>query len=165
MGGEAVPQRVGMNVFLDACSRMCSGPKRSGERLNRFVEKPQGRQTLRNGAWRQLLFGQLGLVFRGGKGRKGRDVMLSPKLLEALREYWRRFQRKPSTRLFPGNRWHTSNTPIDTEVVWYACQQAAQHIRTVQDSFSSGRKDMTPEKSQDPNLSSLVDASMGIRDP
>jgi integrase/recombinase XerD len=35
---------------------------------------------------------------RGGKGRKDRDVMLSPKLLEELRKHWRRF--KPSTWLF-----------------------------------------------------------------
>ena len=32
---------------------------------------------------------------QGGKGRKDRDVMLSPKLLEALREHWRGLQRKP----------------------------------------------------------------------
>lgn len=63
---------------------------------------------------------------RGGKGRKDRDVMLSPKLLEELREHWRRLKPRPSTWLFPGNRWHTSDTPIDTKVVWYACQQAAQ---------------------------------------
>jgi integrase/recombinase XerD len=44
---------------------------------------------------------------QGGKGRKDRDVMLSPKLLEALREHWRRLPRKPSAWLFPGNRWHT----------------------------------------------------------
>ena len=63
---------------------------------------------------------------RGGKGRKDRDVMLSPKLLEALREHWRGLQRKPSAWLFPGNRWHTGNTPIDTKVVWNACKEAAQ---------------------------------------
>jgi len=63
---------------------------------------------------------------QGGKGRKDRDVMLSPKLLEALREHWRSLKRKPSVWLFPGNRWHTGDTPIDTKVVWYACQQAAQ---------------------------------------
>ncbi|MGC1597328.1 MAG: tyrosine-type recombinase/integrase, partial [Candidatus Acidiferrales bacterium] len=63
---------------------------------------------------------------QGGKGRKDRDVMLSPKLLEALREHWRGLQRKPSAWLFPGNRWHTGDTPIDTQVVWNACQEAAQ---------------------------------------
>ncbi len=63
---------------------------------------------------------------QGGKGRKDRDVMLSRKLLETLREHWRRLKRKPSTWLFPGNRWHTADRPIDTKVVWYACQQAAQ---------------------------------------
>jgi site-specific recombinase XerD len=63
---------------------------------------------------------------RGGKGRKDRDVMLSPKLLEALREHWRGLQRKSSAWLFPGNRWHTGDTPIDTKVVWNACKEAAQ---------------------------------------
>ena len=63
---------------------------------------------------------------QGGKGRKDRDVMLSPKLLEALREHWRGLQRKPSAWLFPGNRWHTGDTPIDTKVVWHACKEAAQ---------------------------------------
>jgi integrase/recombinase XerD len=63
---------------------------------------------------------------RGGKGRKDRDVMLSPKLLEALREHWRELHRKPSAWLFPGNRWHTSDTPITTKVVWNACKEGAQ---------------------------------------
>ena len=63
---------------------------------------------------------------QGGKGRKDRDVMLSPKLLEALREHWRRLPRKPSAWLFPGNRWHTGDTPINTKVVWNACKIAAQ---------------------------------------
>jgi integrase len=53
---------------------------------------------------------------QGGKGRKDRDVMLSPKLLEELRAHWRRLHRKPSTWLFPGNRWHTGDAPIDTKV-------------------------------------------------
>jgi len=35
---------------------------------------------------------------QGGKGRKDRDVMLSPKLLEAPREHWRGLQRKPFCR-------------------------------------------------------------------
>src|SRR5260370_28194344 len=63
---------------------------------------------------------------QGGKGRKDRDVMLSPKLLEVLRQHWRGLQRKPSAWLFPGNRWHTGDTPITTKVVWDACKEAAQ---------------------------------------
>lgn len=63
---------------------------------------------------------------QGGKGRKDRDIMLSPKLLEALREYWRGLRRKPKVWLFPGNRWHTAEHPITTKVVWSACQIAAQ---------------------------------------
>ena len=62
---------------------------------------------------------------QGGKGRKDRDVMLSPKLLEALRAHWRSLRRKPAEWLFPGNRWHTANHPIDTKVPWQACQAAA----------------------------------------
>ncbi len=63
---------------------------------------------------------------RGGKGRKDRDVMLSPKLLEALRVYWRGLRRKPTDWLFPGNRWHTASYPVTTKVLWTACERAAQ---------------------------------------
>jgi len=60
---------------------------------------------------------------QGGKGRKDRDVMLSPILLEALREHWRGL--KPKTWLFPGNRSHTAPHPITSKVIWHACHQAA----------------------------------------
>ena len=63
---------------------------------------------------------------RGGKGRKDRDVMLSPKLLEELRQHWRRLPRKTSDWLFPGNRWHTANHPIDTKTPRHACQGATK---------------------------------------
>jgi len=63
---------------------------------------------------------------RGGKGRKDRDVMLSPKLLKELREHWRRLRRKPSEWLFPGNRQHTNDQPISTKAVWHACRNAAK---------------------------------------
>src|SRR5579862_38519 len=63
---------------------------------------------------------------RGGKGRKDRDVMLSPKLLDALRIYWRGLRRKPTDWLFPSNRWHTASHPVSTKVLWSACQQAAE---------------------------------------
>ena len=63
---------------------------------------------------------------RGGKGRKDRDVMLSPKLLDALRVYWRGLRRKPTDWLFPGNRWHTASYPVSSNVLWTACQRATQ---------------------------------------
>src|SRR5437588_8043343 len=63
---------------------------------------------------------------QGGKGRKDRDVLLSPKLLDELKRHWRRLRRKPSAWLFPGNRWHTGDRPITTKVVWDACKEAAQ---------------------------------------
>ena len=63
---------------------------------------------------------------QGGKGRKDRDVMLSPKLLEELREHWHRLRRKPKVWLFPGNHDHCADHPIDTKTVWHTCQQAAQ---------------------------------------
>ena len=62
---------------------------------------------------------------QGGKGRRDRDVMLSAKLLEELRAHWHRLRPKPNTWLFPGNRHHRGNQPIDTKTTWYACKQAA----------------------------------------
>jgi len=63
---------------------------------------------------------------QGGKGRKDRDVMLSPKLLHELRKHWRRLRRKTSDWLFPGNRWHTADRPIDGKTLRNACRGAAK---------------------------------------
>jgi integrase len=64
---------------------------------------------------------------QGGKGRQDRDVMLSPILLDELRAHWRRLRRKSSVWLFPGNRWHSGDQPIDTKTPRHACQYAARH--------------------------------------
>jgi integrase/recombinase XerD len=62
---------------------------------------------------------------QGGKGRRDRDVMLSAKLLVELRAHWYRLRRKSSSWLFPSNRHHSEDQPIDTKTVWYACKEAA----------------------------------------
>jgi site-specific recombinase XerD len=59
-----------------------------------------------------------------GKGLKDREVMLSPVLLAALRQHWRRH--RPKEWLFPGGRWHNSGNPITSKVAWQACQRAAK---------------------------------------
>jgi len=64
---------------------------------------------------------------RQGKGRKDRDVMLSPRLLQELRNYWRAANPKPKTYLFPGKGPHPSaDVPIDSRSIFNAVQQAAQ---------------------------------------
>ena len=62
---------------------------------------------------------------RKGKGRRDRDVPLSPALLEELRGYWRWM--KPKTFLFPGlvDGWR-ADVPITDKMVWFACQSAAR---------------------------------------
>jgi site-specific recombinase XerD len=82
---------------------------------------------------------------QGGKGRKDRDVMLSPKLLEELRAHSRRLRRRPITWLFPGNYHHSGDRPIDTKTVWNACKEAAKragiqkdvHPHTLRHSFAT----------------------------
>jgi len=86
---------------------------------------------------------------RGGKGRKDRDVMLSRKLLEALRQYWRSLKHKPKREdwLFPGGgRAHDNlEQPMTDKVVWHAVEQAAKragidkrvHPHTLRHSFAT----------------------------
>jgi site-specific recombinase XerD len=64
------------------------------------------------------------LHIRQGKRNRDRDVPLSPKLLETLREYWRWM--RPKTYLFPGTKdgWR-ADKPITTKVLWEACREAA----------------------------------------
>jgi integrase/recombinase XerD len=56
---------------------------------------------------------------RQGKGRKDRYVMLSPRLLEALRAYWKAV--RPRDFLFPGA---IPGRPITTESIKKVCQRA-----------------------------------------
>lgn len=62
---------------------------------------------------------------RQGKGRRDRDVPLTPKLLQTLREYWRWM--KPKTYLFPGmvDNWR-ADKPLTSKCVWSAVQDAAK---------------------------------------
>lgn len=63
---------------------------------------------------------------RCGKGRKDRDVMLSPKLLEQLRQHWRAQKHKSNEWLFPSNHWPTGNRPISVRTVYRAVRTAAE---------------------------------------
>jgi len=63
---------------------------------------------------------------RGGKGRKDRDVLLSPKLLDELRQHWRRLRRKPSVWLFPSRYGRSSDCPITPKGIYHACKEAAR---------------------------------------
>jgi integrase len=62
---------------------------------------------------------------REGKGKRDRNVPLSPKLLNALREYWRWM--KPVTYVFPGVvDGHRVDAPASDKIVWHACKEAAK---------------------------------------
>ncbi|HEX4170450.1 MAG TPA: tyrosine-type recombinase/integrase [Bryobacteraceae bacterium] len=62
---------------------------------------------------------------REGKGSRDRDVPVSPKLLESLREYYR--WNKPKEYLFPSSPGHRGmDQPASDKTVWNACQAAAK---------------------------------------
>jgi integrase/recombinase XerD len=66
------------------------------------------------------------LHIHNGKGRRDRDVVLSPHLLTELRQHYRRLTRKPATWLFPGGQGHTADFPVSARVCWNACRAAAK---------------------------------------
>jgi integrase/recombinase XerD len=80
------------------------------------------------------------IIVRQGKGRRDRLVMLSPHLLDILRQYWKAY--RPTSWLFPGP---TSSCPITTTSIYKICQRSAQsanlskHIspHTLRHSFAS----------------------------
>ena len=68
---------------------------------------------------------------RQGKGRRDRDVVLSPGLLQGLRQYW--LLQRPAVYLFPSSKGHRGvKRPISDKVVWYAVQRAAQRAGLTQ---------------------------------
>jgi integrase/recombinase XerD len=63
---------------------------------------------------------------RQGKGKKDRNVMLSPTLLQELRGYWRSADPKPKNYLFPSKAPHgNADLPMSAKSIWDAVQQAA----------------------------------------
>jgi len=69
--------------------------------------------------------GRMVVHIRQGKGGKDRDVPLSPKLLETLREYWR--WKKPREYLFPGEaKQGSSGEHLTSKAVYHACRGAAR---------------------------------------
>ena len=62
---------------------------------------------------------------RQGKGSRDRDVPMTPKLLAALREYWR--WKRPKVYLFPSTEGHRGiEQPISDHTIWYICSEAAK---------------------------------------
>jgi integrase/recombinase XerD len=77
---------------------------------------------------------------RQGKGHKDRDVMLSPRLLAVLRDYWATDRPKPY--LFPGRQ---PDRPISVRTVQMVCERALTasglgkhvHMHTLRHSFAT----------------------------
>jgi site-specific recombinase XerD len=85
-----------------------------------------------------------------GKGRKDRYVMLSPKLLGTLRDYWR--ATRPKDWLFPGD---IPGRPITRGAVEDACQTARQH--------SGIRKPITPHSMRHAFAVHLLESGTDVR--
>lgn len=63
---------------------------------------------------------------RQGKGWRDRDLPLSSKLLQSLREYYR--QKRPKTYLFSSSASRRGiEKPISRKTVWHACRAAVKH--------------------------------------
>ena len=89
-----------------------------------------------------------------GKGRRDREVPLSPTLLETLRVYWRWM--KPKTFLFPGTvKGRRADVPITPNLVWFACREAAQAARIP--------KHLSPHTLRHSYASHLLEAGADLR--
>lgn len=85
-----------------------------------------------------------------GKGQKDRYVMLSPKLLETLRSYWRVM--RPKGWLFEGD---VSGQPITTSAVEQACQKARR--------LSGIRKPISPHSMRHAFAVHLLESGTDVR--
>jgi site-specific recombinase XerD len=85
-----------------------------------------------------------------GKGQKDRYVMLSPKLLETLRSYWKAI--RPKDWLFEGN---VPGQPINRSSVELACQKAHR--------LSCMRKPITPHSLRHAFAVHLLEAGTDVR--
>jgi len=85
-----------------------------------------------------------------GKGNKDRYVMLSPRLLEALRSYW--VEERPKTWLFPGD---IAGRPITRDAVGQACRRAHRACGI--------KKPITPHSLRHAFATHLLEAGTDVR--
>jgi len=85
-----------------------------------------------------------------GKARKDRYVMLSPRLLDELRAYWKAF--RPTLWLFPGE---VSGKPITRSAVEQACQKARR--------ASGIQKPITPHSLRHAFATHLLETGTDVR--
>lgn len=85
-----------------------------------------------------------------GKGRKDRYVMLSPRLLDELRTYWK--AEHPTEWLFPGDR---PGRPITRDAVGQACQKAHR--------ASDIKKPITPHSLRHAFATHLLESGTDVR--
>lgn len=84
------------------------------------------------------------------KGLRDRYVMLSPRLLDTLRSYWR--NTKPSSWLFPGD---APNRPITPQAIRHVCQRARR--------IAGIGKPVTPHSLRHAFATHLLEAGTDVR--
>jgi integrase/recombinase XerD len=94
---------------------------------------------------------RMAIRVRQGKGQKDREVMLSPKLLDELRAYWKLV--RPKTWLFPSTSDPTQ--PVGRHVVLAACRRYARRAGL--------KKNVTPHTLRHTFATHLLEAGTNIR--
>jgi site-specific recombinase XerD len=123
---QRAPQRVPVTLTPDEVSRLLAAVPNLRERTAMEIAYASG---LRLGEVLNLKLtdidsGRMILRVDQGKGKKDRNVMLSPALLETLRAYWR--ASKPRVWLFPSPG---GKGPLNATIIQRAVAQAKQQAR------------------------------------
>jgi integrase/recombinase XerD len=123
---QRAPQRVPVTLSPEEVTRLLAAVPGLRERAAMEIAYAAG---LRLGEVLHLKLSDIDsqrmiLRVEQGKGKKDRNVMLSPALLETLRAYWR--QARPRDSLFPGKG---TKRPLNATVIQRAFTEAKQQAR------------------------------------
>lgn len=123
---QRAPQRVPVTMTPEEVSRLLDAVPNLRDRTTMEIAYAAG---LRLGEVLHLKLsdvdsGRMTLRVDQGKGKKDRNVMLSPALLERLRAYWKRY--RPKELLFPGK---DPTRPVHQTLIQRAFIQAKREAR------------------------------------